>query len=250
MSIAFNRRQIACLPISLGLVANCGFAHAQGTGRLSGDPKLQSIAPRKKLLLEDYSYRDPKGVWWKAPAGLCTDGASIPRILWNTAGNPWEEPYLPAAIIHDHYCDTMERSWEVTHRVFFDAMIARGTSYNEAVKKFWAVHYLGPRWDREFRWIGVLGSNKMPRSPIKKICARPPSYKSTPGEWSSPPGVDFSPNGVVAGVPSGGGVEEMNPNYEDPDLAVQLREYEKISRMVDQQKLGPDEVIAIFPELR
>ena len=42
------------------------------------------------------------GLWIVAPAGMITDGASVPRILW-TLLPPWGS-YSRAAAIHDYLC--------------------------------------------------------------------------------------------------------------------------------------------------
>lgn len=41
------------------------------------------------------------GVVYTAPAGMLTDGASIPRLLWRAVGAPWSGTYRRAAVVHD-----------------------------------------------------------------------------------------------------------------------------------------------------
>lgn len=36
-----------------------------------------------------------------APAGMVTDGASIPRLFWRLVGSPWTGRYRRSAVIHD-----------------------------------------------------------------------------------------------------------------------------------------------------
>lgn len=50
---------------------------------------------------EDIIFRDSRGVIWIAPAGLCCDGASIPRPLWTLFGHPLQARHVPAALLHD-----------------------------------------------------------------------------------------------------------------------------------------------------
>lgn len=126
-------------------------AFAQRVGKFSGNPVTESLG-RLKRLVKPYSYRDPRGVLWSVPAKYKTNGASIPRILWSIAGGPFSGRHGDAAIIHDYYCDTMERSWQATHRVFYDAMISLGVGRVDAGSKYWAVRKFGPRWDSTHRW--------------------------------------------------------------------------------------------------
>ena len=78
---------------------------------------------RKVTLMEPYSYVDPAGEEWNVPDGYKTDGASVPSALW-ALYPPFTGNYRSAAVIHDYYCDTKERSWQDTHKVFYFAMRA------------------------------------------------------------------------------------------------------------------------------
>jgi len=47
------------------------------------------------------------------PAGMWTDGASIPRFFWRVIGHPMMLPYVKAAVIHDAgYMDKLEWSYK------------------------------------------------------------------------------------------------------------------------------------------
>lgn len=48
--------------------------------------------------------------WVFIPAGMLTDLASIPRIVWNLL--PPSGSYGPAAIVHDRLCNTLEITQE------------------------------------------------------------------------------------------------------------------------------------------
>lgn len=151
-----NRREI----LKYGLLAPMSCVTAQASGRSNGryfsTPKTAWLSNSDKMqLLEDFRYEDPSSKKWKAPKGSLVDGASIPRFAWSVAGGPFQVPYRDASIIHDYYCDSMKRSWEATHRVFYDAMITSGTSETEALIKYWAVVRGGPRWDKNDRWSGL-----------------------------------------------------------------------------------------------
>ena len=100
---------------------------------------------RKVTLLEPYSFVDPAGQEWDVPDGYKTDGASVPTMLW-ALYPPFTGNYRSAAVIHDYYCDTMERSWQDTHKVFYFAMRAANVDEKTAKIMYGAVYLFGPRW--------------------------------------------------------------------------------------------------------
>jgi len=102
---------------------------------------------RRMQLLEDFAFIDPNGVRWLAPAGSRIDGASIPRMLWSVAGDPFIGQYRRASVLHDVACDDRTRPSKDVHRMFYDAMIADGTSTAQAVEFYTAVRLFGPHWD-------------------------------------------------------------------------------------------------------
>jgi hypothetical protein len=103
-------------------------------------------APREMRLLEPFGFIDPQGIEWTAPAGLVTDGASIPRSLWVIAGSPFVGQYRRAAVIHDHECQVRFRPSRAVHRMFYEAMRADGVGQDEATRMYAAVRLLGPSW--------------------------------------------------------------------------------------------------------
>jgi hypothetical protein len=125
---------------------------ANGIGQF-GDPvqaewlrQSGSTYYRNMRLLRDFLFADPNGKVWTAKSGYETDGASIPRAAWTTAGGPFDGQYRDAAVIHDQYCSLKTETWQDTHRVFYDGMIASGV--NELIAKgfYAAVVVGGPRW--------------------------------------------------------------------------------------------------------
>jgi Protein of unknown function (DUF1353) len=121
-------------------------AHAQTDGRFSGDPAVKMLEDGRNMQLVDtFSYIDPKGQKWDVPAGAKTDGASIPRILW-VSYPPFTGKYRLAAVVHDHYCQKQSRSWQETHKVFYDAMRTSGVPEKTAKVMYAAVYGFGPRW--------------------------------------------------------------------------------------------------------
>lgn len=113
----------------------------------SGEPAVKLLRDGGKVQLsEKFTYVDPIGVEWEVPKGAVVDGASIPRVLWSIVGSPFTGQYRDASIIHDYYCETKDRPWRSTHRVFYDAMVRSGTSPKRAQLMYFAVYRFGPRW--------------------------------------------------------------------------------------------------------
>lgn len=158
-----NRRDLVKFLSVSPLLLFPRMALAQGRSTFSGNPVMRLLAAPWMELIEDFSFRDPNGLLWFVPKGYKSNGASIPRRLWAAAGSPWSGDYRDAAIIHDYFCDTMERPWAATHKVFEDAMLARGISTSEAKLKYLSVYYFGPRWNATHRWDGILRLNYRPR---------------------------------------------------------------------------------------
>ena len=67
---------------------------------------------KKAVLQRDFHYIDQDGIKYTAPAGMPTDGGSIPVFFYRTISPPFASPFLPAYIIHDFYCDRARHLWE------------------------------------------------------------------------------------------------------------------------------------------
>ena len=78
-----------------------------------------------------------------------TDGASIPSWAQSLIGKPFDESYIKAAIVHDHYCyrENHVRTWQQTHLMFYDALIDLNISKVKAKTMYYAVYLGGPRWE-------------------------------------------------------------------------------------------------------
>ena len=120
----------------------------------SGPVQAEFIIPAKPddnfrdmKLMAPFSYTDPRGVKWEVPAGYITNGASVPWGLWNIVGGPYDGPYRDAAVIHDYYTEFKLRSWEDTHRMYYEASLARGVSENRAGIMYAGLLVGADRWD-------------------------------------------------------------------------------------------------------
>jgi hypothetical protein len=149
--------------------------------RFEGDFLVKLLDDGRNIRLEsDLVFFDPNDVRWAAPKGAVVDGASIPQGFWSVTGGPFEGKYRNASIIHDWFCDKRTRTWQATHRVFYDGMIAGGVSVARAKLMYYAVWWGGPRWEERVSINtnlpvgegfslapGVAGS--APRKTVKKI---------------------------------------------------------------------------------
>ena len=116
--------------------------------RFEGDFLVTLLDDGRNIRLEsDLVFIDPNDVRWAAPKGAVVDGASIPKGFWSIIGGPLEGKYRNASIIHDWFCDKRTRTWQATHRVFYDGMIASGVGIAQAKLMYYAVLWGGPRWE-------------------------------------------------------------------------------------------------------
>lgn len=110
---------------------------------------------REWVLEQDFYFVDAAGKRWHAPQGTLTDGASIPQAFLSITGSPTDNAFLDAALVHDAYCDTRnaggvsyrKETWEAVHAMFYDALLAGGTTPATAKIMYAAVWLGGPRWD-------------------------------------------------------------------------------------------------------
>lgn len=110
-----------------------------------------------RVLTEPLVFTGRNGTKWTAPKGTLTDGASIPHAALPLIGDRFDSRYLNAAIVHDAYSQTdnelvtaeqyRRRSWQSTHRMFFDACLTGGTPLLLAKTMYAAVLIGGPRWE-------------------------------------------------------------------------------------------------------
>lgn len=116
-------------------------------GTFTGRVATEWLADGRRMrLLESFSFTDPHGIRWDAPAGWVVDGASIPQQAWSTIGGPFEGIYRNASVIHDVACDKRDRPWTDAAWVFHEAMLASGVHPAQAQIMFAAVWGFGPKW--------------------------------------------------------------------------------------------------------
>lgn len=138
-----QRPYIFALIISMLVLPRASYAQFEGDLVLlpNGCQATGQCTLKNKL-----RFTDSAGVVWEAKAGLVTDGASIPGIFQPFVGRPFEDDFIKAAVVHDHYCDRHVRPWRQTHRVFYEGLIAQSVSKAKAKVMYFAVYLGGPKW--------------------------------------------------------------------------------------------------------
>lgn len=128
----------------------CINASAENLGKYIGLIQTEWLDEGRKMkLLSSFSYIDPNGTQWDAPAGSIVDGASIPQIGWTFMGGPYEGKYRNASVIHDVACEQKNRAWDEVHEVFYWGMLASGVERWRAKVMYAAVYFFGPRWPKQ-----------------------------------------------------------------------------------------------------
>lgn len=177
-------------------------------GKLEFDPPgCEQVGTCK--LKNDFGYIDSEGVGWQVisgPNGLETDGASIPNWAQPFIGGQFDEQYIKAAIIHDHYCWRHVRPWRKTHWAFYDALVSSNVPRSKALLMYFAVYLAGPKW------IKVIEGSPCA---LGDTCIRQVPDQRWPSGTT-----------LISGV-EGGKLILRGDRFDDPALAQHLRYAEK-----------------------
>ncbi len=162
------------------LVFTTSLGHAQNFGKYVGKVQTEWLDndARRMRLLATFSYVDPNGVTWTAPAGWIIDGASIPVFAWSVVGGPFNGKYRDASVIHDVACDQKAQPWEMVHEAFYWAMLASGVEDWRAKVMYAAVYHFGPRWPRVVTVVG-LPQNQTPVARNEALSQAEPGSNAT-----------------------------------------------------------------------
>ena len=123
--------------------------------KLSSRPIHLPDSPYPFFKTEDrLEFINARGEVWIAPAGILTDGASIPPIFVPFIGDPRSKEFMNAATVHDSYSAESNKdtpyyhaaTWQEVHRMFYDALRVSGTPPIKAKIMYAAVYLAGPRW--------------------------------------------------------------------------------------------------------
>jgi hypothetical protein len=148
MTATYQRLLNALTPllIAFGLSTVCGYADEYNWGRFEGKIVARFLDDGRHMRIKEaFKYIDRHEVSWDVPAGMVTDGTSVPRFFW-TIFAPFSGKYRAAAVVHDRYCVIKSRGWQRTHEMFYEAMRASGVDEVTAKAMYGAVYAFGPRW--------------------------------------------------------------------------------------------------------
>ena len=114
-----------------------------------GSRKIDGKWTRVAILEVEFIYDSPKFGLVQVPFGFVSDGASVPKVLWNIYP-PFGE-YLEAAVIHDWFCvlghaGTSPIGSQEAAKLFLEIMEVMGVSKWKRTKMYWAVRLAGPRF--------------------------------------------------------------------------------------------------------
>lgn len=112
-------------------------------GRVNCEWLREEGPDRLMRLTRRFVYVGPDRRRWVAPVGLIFDGASIPRAMWPIIGNPLQDDYRDAAVIHDAAYQAQASSREDADKAFYTAMRASGVSFIKAQTIYRAVRLFG-----------------------------------------------------------------------------------------------------------
>jgi hypothetical protein len=114
---------------------------------------VERAEDRTMEVLSEFAFVDSSRYRWEAHPGDKVDGTSIPEAVWSSVvGTPFVGDVRRASVVHDLACDRREQTSKRAHRMFYEAMLADGTSKERAILFYIAVRLFGPRWDREHRF--------------------------------------------------------------------------------------------------
>ncbi|MEO4049448.1 DUF1353 domain-containing protein [Pseudomonas sp. CAU 1711] len=148
-------------------------------GRFEGALLTEWLPNGRHMRLKlPYTYIAQNGTQWPVPADTIVDGASIPRPFWSVIGGPFEGLYRNASVVHDFYCVSQNRTWQSTHRMFYEAMRCSGVEEGKAKIMYYAVYRFGPRWQG--------GTSSLLRLPFEHIELQLPASMPIPAQRFDP----------------------------------------------------------------
>lgn len=138
-------KKLLTVSVFLSLLAAPAMSQFHGELVLEPDKCEQSGSCK---IGQPFGFVDSYTVGWEVAAGDTTDGASIPRWAQIFVGEPFQDEYVPAAVLHDHYSKTVRpvRDWRETQRMFYEALRASGVSKSRASVLYAGVLIGSGRW--------------------------------------------------------------------------------------------------------
>lgn len=142
-------------------------------------------------LLAPYTYVDCEGRTHVIPptrqvngetVPTVINGASIPSEVWSFVGGPWSGKYRNAAVIHDFLVETRYANSDITHRIFFDAMLTSGTPGWKANIMYFAVLKGGSKWEAGKDFISTPSGRNLTREDLEEAVSLFKSKSFSPEE--------------------------------------------------------------------
>jgi|EndMetStandDraft_9_1072997.scaffolds.fasta_scaffold08119_2 hypothetical protein len=215
------------LLLLLFLSVSATVCDAASYGKYIGTVQTEWIeADRKMRLLAPFTYVDPNGLEWKAPAGWVIDGASIPIFAWSIIGGPYNGKYRNASVIHDVACDQKIQPWETVHEAFYWAMMASGVEPWRAKVMYAAVYHFGPRWPQVV--TVSVPPNQTAQAPQQALARAEPGSEATIVRVrpQAAPGVAGSPRDVV------------DVRIQPPPRQLQEKDFEVLKERIMQKEVA------------
>lgn len=206
--------------------------NAQGFGKYVGKVQTEWLDndDRRMRLLTPFSYVDPKGNTWTAPAGWVIDGASIPVFAWSVVGGPFNGKYRDASVIHDVACDQRTQPWETVHEAFYWAMMASGVEPWRAKVMYAAVYHFGPRWPR-------LVTVSVPENQVGSASEQAlQQAQAEPGSDATVVRVRPQPGSPQTGAPR---VDKVDVQIAPPPKTLNESDFENLKQRIQQAEAAP-----------
>lgn len=140
----------------------------RGLGRFIGHPRTESLPAPPGVssdytlvrLIEDFAYHANDGALIVAPAGLCSDGASIPSPLWALLGHPLSSMNAPFGLIHDWLYRSGIYARGMADLYAFDMARCAGHSDKDAIEIYVGLHQFGfVAWNENAKKRAACGSD-------------------------------------------------------------------------------------------
>jgi len=97
--------------------------------------------------LENFGFKDGKGVSWEVPKGTIVSGSAIPRTFWSVVGAPLDGQLAASSALFEYYATQRTRSREDTVQMFYESMKKAGVPDTKARILYTAVNRFGPIWN-------------------------------------------------------------------------------------------------------
>ena len=126
----------------------------------SGMPAMPAMSPDTKadkyVVASEIIYKIiylPRKLKYTIRKGFVFDGASIPRMLWSTTGQPYRPDFIRGALLHDflYRFDPDKLGKQVCDEIFYEILKIDGVGFYTAWKMLMGVKFGGGRAWKGYR---------------------------------------------------------------------------------------------------